>query len=179
MNMNNKWEEEAAVATDYHSVEVKRGREFILRLTTGADIFLAIQKFAIERNIEFAKIHTAFMGAFQPTKYLVWIPDINDLKNWQCETTATCEKLSGILALGGIIHPRINSKGIIEPFPAIHFVSGGAWDCPVFGGHLEVGTLVKGVFECFITEITGIKNLVPSNDIKGEKYPRNWYEKII
>ena len=47
---------------EYHAVECQRGREFIIRLTTGADVFLAVQKFAIDQKIRFAKIHAAFMG---------------------------------------------------------------------------------------------------------------------
>ena len=40
--------------------------------------------------------------------------------------------------MSGVIHPRI-MKGKEEPFPAIHFVAGGAWDVPTIGGHLEEG----------------------------------------
>ena len=60
--MTEIWERDAETPDEYHSVEAIRGREFIIRLTTGADVFLAIQKFAIDNNIEFAKIHAAFMG---------------------------------------------------------------------------------------------------------------------
>ena len=73
--MPDKWEMDADHPTDYQVVETKRGREFIIRLTTGADVFLAIQQFAKDNNIRFAKIHTMFMGGLQPAKFLVWTPD--------------------------------------------------------------------------------------------------------
>ena len=41
--MKEKWELDASEPTEYHVVEARRGREFILRLTTGADVYLAIQ----------------------------------------------------------------------------------------------------------------------------------------
>ncbi len=50
---------DAGKPNEYHSVEAKRGREFILRLTTGADVYLALQQFAIDHGIRFAKIHAA------------------------------------------------------------------------------------------------------------------------
>ena len=64
--MPDTWEMDANHPTDYHVVETKRGREFIIRLTTGADVFKAIQQFAKDNNIRFAKIHTMFMGGLQP-----------------------------------------------------------------------------------------------------------------
>jgi len=177
--MTEIWERDAETADEYHFVTCQRGREFIIRLTTGADVFLAIQKFAIDNNIEFAKIHAAFMGGLQPAKYLVWAPDTTDPTNWHKEAVATTENLSMVLALGGIIHPRPGKDGKPEPFPAIHFVAGGAWDCPTFGGHLEQGSIVKGVLECFITEITGIETLAPIERVYvDDAYPENWYKTI-
>ncbi len=177
--MTEVWERDAKTPDEYHNVECQRGREFIIRLTTGADIFLAIQKFAIDHNIQFAKIHTAFMGGLQPAKYLVWAPDTTDPDNWHKEAIATTGNLSMILAMSGIIHPRPGKKSKPEPFPAIHFVAGGAWDCSPFGGHLEQGSIVKGVLECFITEITGIESLSPLERVyKDNVYPENWYKPI-
>jgi predicted DNA-binding protein with PD1-like motif len=174
-----EWELDAQSPDEYHFVEAKRGREFIIRLTTGADVFSAIQKFAMDNNIEFAKIHACFMGGLQPAKYLMWAHDARDPENWHYESTATVGNLSMICAMGGIIHPRPGKDGKPEPFPAIHFVAGGAWDCPTFGGHLEQGSIVKGVLECFITEITGIENLAPVDRVyDDDEYPENWYKSI-
>jgi len=177
--MTETWERDAATLDEYHAVECQRGREFILRLTTGADVFLAIQKFAIDQKIQFAKIHAAFMGGLQPAKYLVWVPDTQKPQNWHKEACAITANLSMVLALGGIIHPRPGKDGKPEPFPAIHFVAGGAWDCPTFGGHLEQGTIVKGVLECFITEIKGIETLAPVARVyEDDEYPENWYKPV-
>ena len=173
------WELDARTPDEYHFVEAERGREFIIRLTTGADVFTAIQKFAIDQKIEFAKVHACFMGGLQPTKYLKWVPDTTDPGNWHREDVATVANLSMICTMSGIIHPRQGPAGKPEPFPAIHFVAGGAWDCPIFGGHLEQGSLVKGVLECFITEIKGIENLAPKTRVyKDNEYPENWYQTL-
>jgi predicted DNA-binding protein with PD1-like motif len=173
------WELDARAPDEYHYVEAQRGREFIIRLTTGADVFLALQKFAIDQKIEFAKIHACFMGALQPAKYLMWAPDPKDPGNWHREAVATVGNLSMICAMGGMIHPRPGANGQSEPFPAIHFVAGGAWDCPTFGGHLEQGSIVKGVLECFITEILGIENLAPKVRVyEDDEYPENWYKSL-
>jgi hypothetical protein len=119
------------------------------------------------------------MGALQPAKYLMWAPDHKEPDNWHREAVATVENLNMICAMGGVIHPRPGADGKPEPFPAIHFVSGGAWDCPTFGGHLEKGSLVKGVLECFITEILGIENLPPKERVyEDDEYPENWYKEI-
>jgi predicted DNA-binding protein with PD1-like motif len=179
--MKDKWEMESAKPTEYHTVECKRGREFIIRLTTGADVFLAVQQFAKENNIRFAKIHTAFMGGLQPARFLVWSPDTRDPKNWHNETEMSIQNLSMVLAMGGIIHPRPVKGGGEEPFPAIHFVTGGAWNVPTIGGHLVQGSIVKGVVEVFVTEILGIDVLYPNGffpDPHTEEYPENWYKEI-
>lgn len=177
--MTAPWEKDAQTPDEYHQVECKRGREFIIRLTTGADVFSALQKFAIDNEIQFAKIHAAFMGGLQPAKYLVWAPDHTDPNNWHREAIATTQNLSMILALGGMIHPRPGPDGKPEPFPAIHFAAGGAWDCATFGGHLEQGSIVKGVLECFITEIVGIENVAPVDRVyEDDEYPENWYRSI-
>ena len=93
---------------------------------------------------------------------------------------AVVQNLSMILATGGMIHPRIK-KGVEEPFPAVHFVTGGAWDVPTTGGHLLEGTIVKGVVEVFITEILSIDVLYPegvSGNIHMEEFPENWYHEV-
>jgi len=176
--LKEKWEKDASNPKEYHVVECDRGREFILRLTTGADVYLAIQQFALDHDIRFAKIHAAFMGGLKPTKFLMWAPDTSDPDNWHNESVATVQNLSMILSMSGVIHPRI-MKGKEEPFPAIHFVTGGAWDVPSIGGHLEQGTIVKGVLEIFITEILGIDVLLPSDyDPKSDVAPESWYKEV-
>ncbi len=176
-----KWEQDAAHPTDYHAVEAQRGREWIIRMTTGADVFLAIQQFAKDHTIRFAKIHAAFMGGLQPAKFLVWTPDTKNLDNWHNETAMTIQNLSMVLSMSGIIHPRPVKGGGEEPFPAIHFVTGGAWDVATIGGHLLDGSIVKGVVEIFITEILGIDVLYPEGqmiDPHAEEFPENWYQKV-
>lgn len=173
--MREKWERDASEPTEYHVVEARRGREFILRLTTGTDVYLAVQQFAKDHDIRFAKIHAAFMGGLQPARFLMWSPDTNDPSNWHNESKAAIGNQSMILSMSGVIHPRI-MKGEEEPFPAIHFVIGGAWDVPTIGGHLEEGTIVKGVYEVFITEILGIDVLLPSDyDPASDVAPESWY----
>jgi predicted DNA-binding protein with PD1-like motif len=176
--MKEKWECDASRPTEYHVVEARRGREFILRMTTGADVYLAIQQFAKDHGISFAKIHAAFMGGLQPARFLMWAPDTSDPSNWHNESSATIQNQSMILSMSGVIHPRI-MKGQEEPFPAIHFVVGGAWDVPTMGGHLEEGTVVKGVLEVFITEILGIDVLLPSDyDPESDVAPESWYKEV-
>ena len=179
--MSAKWEMDASHPADYHVVEARRGREFILRLTTGADVCLAIQKFAQDHDIRFGKIHTVFMGGLQPAKYLMWAPDTSDPQNWHNESPATVQNLSMVLSMSGIIHPRPKKGGGEELFAAIHFVIGGAWDVPTIGGHLMEGSIVKGVCEVFITEILGIDVLYPqgkSLDPHAEEFPENWYKEV-
>lgn len=175
--MKQKWELDAESIEEYHAVACQRGREFILRLNTGADVCLAIQKFAKDHDIRFAKIHAAVMGGLQPVRYSMWVPDVRNPENWFCESIATVHNLSMILALSGIIHPRVGKDGKEESFPAIHFVTGGGWDVPTCGGHMNEGTLVKGNLEVFITEITGIDVLYPE-DADEQEAPMNWYEEL-
>lgn len=174
------WELDAATPTEYHIVEARRGREFILRMTTGADVWLSVQQFAKDHGIRFGKVHTAFMGGLQPTRFLVWSPDTRNPDNWHNESPVTIQNLSMVLAMGGIIHPRFKS-GREEPFPAIHFVMGGAWNVPTVGGHLLEGSLVKGCCEVFVTEILGIDVLYPHDtppDPYAAQFPENWYKRI-
>lgn len=182
--MSAPWEMDATSPEAYFDVEVQRGREFILRLTTGADVWKAIQQFAIDKGIRFAKIHTAFMGGLQPACFLVWAPDSQNPDNWHNECEYRLDNLSMLLALGGMIHPRPKiggQPGEEEPFPAIHFVTGGSWNAPIVGGHLNPGTIVKGVVELFITEIKGIEVQYPPDWLAGirpDLYPENWYYEI-
>lgn len=173
------WELPATTPTDYHCVETKRGREFILRLTTNADPNLAIARFAKEQNIRFGKVHATFMGAFRPLKYLVWAPDASDPQNWHHEATATLENVTMLCSIGGMIGVRKLKAGGEEPFVAMHFVAGGAWDAPTVGGHLADGTKVLGVMQCFITELLDIDYVSPTFDPYGEAdtFPENWYKK--
>ena len=178
--MKDTWERDAATPTEYHAVEPRRGREFILRMTTGADVFLATQRFAVDHGIRFAKLHAAFMGGFQPAKFLVWAPDTRDLANWHNEHEVVVQNLSMVLALGGIIHPRFRN-GAEEPVPAIHFVIGGAWDVPTIGGHLVEGTIVKGVCQFFITELLDLDVLYPHGEAPNphaEQFPESWYRPV-
>lgn len=176
--MKQSWEKDAIKPSEYHAVKVRTGREFLVRLTTGADVYLAIQKFAKDKNIRFAKIHCSFMGGFQPAVIWVWTPDPNDPNNWHNESAAKFDNLSMVISMNGIIHPRIMEEKE-EPFPAIHFAVGGAWDVPTTGGHLGEGTIVKGVCEVFITELLGIDLLFPSSyDPTSDTAPENWYKEV-
>jgi len=173
--MTNNWMRDAKTPTEYHAVHVTPSREFILRMTTGADLWLGIQKFAVDHGIRFAKVHTAFMGGFQPARFLVWAPDTNDPRNWHHEEAMEVHNLTMILALGGVIHVR-QVDGREEPFPAIHFVAGGAWNAPTVGGHLLRGSIVKGAFELFITELDGIDVLY--GPLEPNNFPENWYREL-
>ena len=174
------WELPATQPNDYHCVEARRGREFILRLTTGADPNMAIAKFAEEKGIRYGKVHATFMGAFKPCKYLVWIPDPKDAENWHLEGVATTENLSMLCGIGGMIGIRKKKDGTEESFVAMHFVAGGGWNVPTFGGHLADGTRVCGVMQFFITEILDIEFVSPTFDPYGEAdtFPENWYKSI-
>lgn len=179
--MPEKWEQDASHPAEYHVVEAQRGREFIIRMTTGADVVVALQKFAQDHDIRFAKVHAVFMGGLQPTRYLIWAPDTKDPENWHNESPATVENLTMVLSMSGIIHPRPVTGGGEEPFAAIHFVVGGGWDAPTVGGHLLEGSIVKGVVEVFITEILGIDVLYPTEELidpHAEEFPENWYQEV-
>ena len=76
------WQLDATTPDEYHCCEMRRGREFLVRMMTGADPSLAIARFAKENNIRFGKVHATFMGGFQPCKYFVWIPDYKNPDNW-------------------------------------------------------------------------------------------------
>jgi predicted DNA-binding protein with PD1-like motif len=176
--MKDTWERDATSIDQYHRVECRRGREFIIRLTTGADVYCAIQKFAIDEGVKFGKIHAAFMGGFSPAKMEMWVPDTDNAENWHMERIASFENLSMVLGMSGMIHTRLED-GQPTPFPAIHYVIGGAWNVPTVGGHLSRGTIVKGVIECFITEILGIEELLPTGyDPQTDGAPEEWYKEV-
>ncbi len=176
--MRDPWERDAANPAEYHSVECRRGREFIVRMTTGADVYKAIQRFAEDEGIRFGKVHAAFMGGFSPAKMYMWCPDPHDPGNWHNESCASFENLSMLVGMSGMIHTRL-VDGEPEPFPAIHYVIGGAWDVPTVGGHLAEGTTVKGVVEVFVTEVLGIEELLPSGyDTETDGAPEEWYREV-
>jgi len=158
------WQMDASHPAEYHACETRRGREFIVRMTTGADPVLAIEKFAKEHNIRFGKVHATFMGAFKPCKYNVWTPNT--------ENPELC-------SIGGMIGQRPDGKGGEEPFVAMHFVAGGAWDTAIFGGHMMKGTKVFGCMQVFVTELLDIDVLVPVDEFGiAYTFPENWYKNI-
>lgn len=154
-----------------------RGREFLIRMNTGADPVLAIERFVKEKNIRFGKVHATFMGAFKPCKYFVWAPDTTNPDNWHNEAVAVNHNLSMLCAVGDMIGVRPSKDGGEEPFVAMHFVSGGAWDTGTFGGHIVEGTTVVGCMQVFITELVDIDVLNPVDEY-GEAYsfPENFYK---
>lgn len=160
-------------ARQYDAVKCKRGREWILRISTGQDVYDAFQQFAIDNDIKFARIHSAFMGGFKPAKMLIWTPDTRDPKNWHNESEMVVHNLTMLLSMGGFIHLRKNDAGETEPFPAIHYIVGAAWDAPVAGGHLVQGTIAMGYLEVFVTEILGIESKM--DDDVHQYAPENWY----
>jgi predicted DNA-binding protein with PD1-like motif len=164
-----QWWKDEAPSEGYYSVEAKRGREFILRMITGADLVKTIQKFAKDKNIKIAKIHAAFMGGLQPARYLVWAPDTKNPDNWANEVVAELHNLSMILSMSGIIQP--NTKGGTDPVVKIHFVTGGGWDCPTVGGHLAKGSIVKGMYEVYITELLGL-------EIVNKEGVEDWFREV-
>ena len=101
------WESDAVSEDAYHYVECTRGREFIIRLTSGADVYKAIQKFAIAKEITFGKIHAAFMGGFSPAKMYFWVPDTENPENWHMEKIATYDNLSMLISMSGMIPTRL------------------------------------------------------------------------
>lgn len=169
------WEKDAVNPNEYHSCEAARGREFIIRLTTGADPLLAIRQFAIDNDIKFGKIHSTFMGAFQPTRYDKWVPNVHDPDDWHQEIAATNHNLAMLCAIGGMISQRPKKDGTDETFVAMHFAAGGAWDTAMFGGHLEEGTRVKGVMCVFVTELLDIEVEYQANVKPGDRFPENFY----
>ncbi len=173
----NPWEMPAKTPEDYFCVKAGRGREFLVRLPDGADPLKAISKFASDKGIRFGKVHAAWMGAFRPAKYLVWAPDTKNPENWHNEEIATVENLSMLLSCAGMIGVKQNYQGEEESFVALHFVSGGAWDCAPFGGHLFEGTKIAGVMAFYVTEITEI-DVIPPTVEDADGFPENWYKEI-
>ena len=173
--MVDSWRVPAVEPTDYHKVEVREGRKFIVRLNTGADVNLALEKFARDHEIMFARVHCSFQGGFQPARVLFWTPDSKDPEKWDGETAAVVHNLCMGLQMSGVIRPRIY-KGEDEPSAAIHFTIGGGWDVPTVGGHLDDGTIVKGVCSMFITELLGIKERIPASyNPESDDSPPVWF----
>ena len=171
------WQKPATSTKDYHMVEATRGREFIVRMMSGADPLEALAEFAKENNVRFGKVHACFMGGFQPCKYFVWIPDYADPDNWHREGVAVNTNLTMLTAIGGMIGQRpVRGSDATEPFVAMHFVAGAGWDAPTITGHLVEGTLVKGCMQVFVTELLDVEALAPV-DIFHEaySYPENFY----
>lgn len=154
--MSREWWAETAPPGGYLAVEAKHGREFILRITTDQDLIKAIQTFAKDKNIKYAKIYGGFMGGLQPAKYMVWARDTKDKSNWAHEEEATLHNLSMILAMGGIIQPHPDGG---DPVVKLHFATGGGWDVPTVGGHMNKGTIVKGLCCVYVNEMLGLELL--------------------
>lgn len=172
------WQLDAKTPDEFHCCEMRRGREFLIRLMTGADPTLAIINFAKENNIRYGKVHATFMGGFQPCKYYVWIPDYKDPENWHREGVAVNTNLTMLASIGGMIGQRPKRDGSgEEPFVAMHFVAGGGWDAPTICGHLVEGTFVKGCMQVFITELLDVEALAPIDLVhdEGYGYPENFY----
>lgn len=171
-----KWQLDASDPCEYHYVEARRGREFLLRMTTGTDIIMALTQFGMDKDIRFAKVHAAFMGGLQPAILKVWTPDPRDPSNWHTEMPATIHNLSMILSMSGMISIRSDGK-TEKPYAVAHIVIGGGWDVPTIGGHLMEGSIVKGVLEVFITELLDIDVIVsPFKDqMRGSE---NWYKEV-
>ena len=170
-----EWQKPATSPKSYHMVEATRGREFIVRMMTGADPLLALAEFAKENHVRFGKVHACFMGGFQPCKYDKWTIDTVNPENWYCEREAVCANLTMVSAVGGMIGVRPDGKGGEESFVAMHFVAGGAWDAPTIAGHLNPGTLVKGSLQVYVTEILDIDVQYPADMKEGDPYPENFY----
>ena len=148
-----RWFEETTGPEGYLAVEGRTGREFILRIASGTDIYKAIKQFAKDKKIKVAKIHAAFMGGLQPAKFHMYAPDTVDPDNWANESETSEEKFSMVVSMSGIIQ----YDGISEPTVKIHFVNAGKWDVQPFGGHLSPGSIVKGLFNVFVTELSGLE----------------------
>ncbi len=155
--MDKQWWEQDAPAGGYLAVEAKRGREFILRIVNDQDLIKVIKTFAKDKDIKIAKLHAAFMGGFQPARYLIWARDTKDPDNIMHEEIAELHNLSMMLSMSGIIQPSGEEGG--DPVVKIHFATGGGWDAPTVGGHIAEGSIVKGMFCCYITELVGLEFL--------------------
>jgi predicted DNA-binding protein with PD1-like motif len=169
-----KWWEDDPTSEGFYAVEAKTGREFILRIQSGADVVPTIQKFAKKHNIKVAKIHAAYMGAFHPAKFSMYIPVVEGegvtKKVVDFKTAPSIEEnLNQVLSMSGIIQP--NPRGG-DPVVKIHFITGGAWDVPTTGGHLYPGSIAWGLIHVFITELLGLELI----DNKGQN--EDWFKEI-
>jgi len=163
-----EWWDDEVPPEGYYQVEVKRGREFLLRISNGQDILDVLQRFAVKNKIMVARVHTAYMGAVKPQVYLKYVPhpdriDPNsaskyvkefEIKRWMQEIPVTEHNLGMVLSLSGLIVPKNLGE---PPEVKIHFVSGASWESELTGGHMEPGTRVSGEFSVFVTELTGIE----------------------
>ena len=176
------WEKDASYPEEYHDVKVERGQEYMFRLNTGADVWLATQQFAKDNYIRFARVHTIFHGGLQPARFYSFAPTGDDPEDWGNEEPVEIQNHSMVISIGGIIHPRPLEGGGEEPFPAVHFTIGGAWGVNTEGGHILPGTKVKGTVAFFITELKGIENLYPlahrRGDPDAEAFPESWYKEV-
>ena len=175
--MSNKFPKGDTMKPSYQSVEFYEGRKWICRIKSGEDVYKAIQQFAKDQGIHYARVHCAIMGGFEPAKFEVWVPDIHNPENWHAESDMVVHNLSMILSMSGIIHVRKGEDGQLEPFPAIHLVLGGGWNVQTAGGHLLPGTIAKGNLEFFITELIGIEAVIPPEEMDSVA-PESWYVEV-
>ncbi len=179
VNELHPWQRPSESILDHHICEMTRGREFIVRMMTGADPCLALADFAKRNNIRFARVHTSFMGGFQPLKYDIWTIDTVDPTNWYCEREVVCENLTMVASLSGMIGVRPDGKGGEESFVAMHFAAGGAWDTGTHTGHMNPGTRVKGALQVFVTELLDIEVQYPADHDLSNPFPENFYISTI
>jgi len=171
------WEYDQKHGIDhYFATECKRGREWIFKVNEGTDINLAIAKFATENNIDFARIHTSFMGGLQPAHVARWTPPLPGSDHpWRGDIEVIINEPGMIMSMQGFIH-KVVKEGKEVPLVSIHFVYGGHTAVPIYGGHLSIGSLSKGTTEFFITEILGIKQVYEVGYVEGHTEP--WYEEV-
>ena len=162
-----RWFEEDVGSGGYLTVEGKTGREFILRIGSGTDLYEVVKQFTKDKKIKVAKIHAAFMGGLQPAKFHMYSPDTVDPDNWANESETTEEKFSMTVSMSGIIQ----WDGVNEPVVKIHFVNAGKWDVQPFGGHLSPGSIVHGLFNVFVTELLGLE-VIPREGVE------DWFKEV-
>jgi predicted DNA-binding protein with PD1-like motif len=169
-----QWWEDDPTSEGFYAVEAKTGREFILRIQSGAFVVPTIQKFAKKYNIKVAKIHAAYMGCFKPAKYSMYIPVVEGegptKKVVDIKTAPTVEEnINQVLSMSGVIQP--NPRGD-DPIVKIHFVTGGSWDVPTTGGHLYPESKAWGLIHVFVTELLGLELI----DNKGQN--EDWFKEV-
>lgn len=174
-----EWQRPSDEIDDFLSCEFSVGRQFMVRLTDGADPVIALANFAKKKNIRFANVHNCSHGTMNPTRYNIWIYDYNDPEHWNLEGPAVNNNNTMLCALSGMISMRPDGKGGEEPFAAVHFVSGGCWDSGTICGHLLEGSRVRGTWQVVVSEVLGVEQLNP-NDFMGPdyKFPPNWFREL-